>query len=157
MDYLGLHIYNFDPRLAHERKTLLTLPMETSYAYWQASGEGSAAYLAKKEEILQTVIALLDRRYPGLAGKVEMADLATPLTYERFTGNWLGSTQGWMPTPQNVTTPMSHTVPGLKNFFLAGQWVEPGGGLPAAIRSACNVIRILCKRDHVLFTTSVQV
>ena len=29
------------------------------------------------------VIALLDRRYPGLAGQVEMRDVATPLT--RFT------------------------------------------------------------------------
>jgi len=30
---------------------------------------------------------------------------------------------------------MQKTLPGLANFYLAGHWVEPGGGLPAAAMS----------------------
>ena len=44
------------------------------------------------------MIALLDQRYPGLAGQVEMRDVATPMTWERYTGNWQGSMEGWLIT-----------------------------------------------------------
>jgi phytoene dehydrogenase-like protein len=27
------------------------------------------------------------------------------------------------------------TLPGLKNFIMAGQWVSPGGGLPSGLMS----------------------
>jgi len=29
-----------------------------------------------------------------------MRDMTTPLTYVRYTGNWQGSHQGWMITPE---------------------------------------------------------
>ena len=47
-----------------------------------------------KEQVADQVIELLDRRYPGLADQVEMRDVATPVTFERFTGNWQGSWMG---------------------------------------------------------------
>jgi phytoene dehydrogenase-like protein len=46
---------------------------------------------------------------------------------------------------------MSKTLPGLKDFYMAGQWVEPGGGVPTAAMSGRNVIQILCKRDRKSF------
>jgi len=42
---------------------------------------------------------------------------------------------------------MSKTLPGLENFYMAGQWVEPGGGVPTAAMSGRNVIRQICKQD----------
>ena len=50
---------------------------------------------------------------------------------------------------------MSHTLPGLPNFYQVGQWVEPGGGLPSAATSARGVIQAICKKDARKFTTSV--
>jgi phytoene dehydrogenase-like protein len=44
------------------------------------------------------------------------------------------------------------TLPGLKNFYMIGQWVEPGGGLPPAIMSGRNVAQIICKKDRKKFT-----
>jgi len=43
---------------------------------------------------------------------------------------------------------------GLKNFYMAGQWVEPGGGLPSAILSGRNVTQIICKKDKKKFITT---
>ena len=40
----------------------------------------------------------LETRYPGIRDKVEMVDVATPLTYERYTGNWKGTHMTWEPT-----------------------------------------------------------
>jgi phytoene dehydrogenase-like protein len=46
------------------------------------------------------------------------------------------------------------TLPGLENFYMAGQWVVPGGGVPPCFYSARHVIQILCKRDGKPFATS---
>ena len=46
-------------------------------------------------------------------------------------------------------------LPGLGNFYMAGQWVEPGGGVPTAVAMlARNVIQIICKQDKKKFMTS---
>ncbi len=83
-----------------------------------------------------------------------MRDVATPLTWERYTGNWRGSFEGWLITKETFPPfHMSKTLPGLKDFYMAGQWVEPGGGVPTAAMSGRNVIQILCKRDRKTFVT----
>ena len=50
---------------------------------------------------------------------------------------------------------MDKTVPGLDHFYMAGQWVQPGGGVPTAAQSARDAIEKICKRDGVRFTTQV--
>lgn len=52
------------------------------------------AYKAEKERIVGEVIDRLDKRFPGLAQQVEMRDVATPMTWVRYTGNWRGSYEG---------------------------------------------------------------
>jgi phytoene dehydrogenase-like protein len=152
---LGVQIYNFDPTLAPKGKTVLKVQFNTDYDYWRKLRQEPERYNAEKEQIADQVIALLDRRFPGLAAQVEMRDVATPVTWERYTGNWRGSYEGWLPTAQSLMTRMSKTLPGLDNFYMAGQWVEPGGGLPTAAMSGRNVTQIICKRDKKPFVTTV--
>jgi len=40
-------------------------------------------------------------------------------------------------------------------LYMAGQWVEPGGGVPTAAMSGRNVIRTICQRDGKSFVTTV--
>ena len=100
------------------------------------------------------MVAQLDRRFPGLAAQVEMRDVATPMTFERYTGNWQGSYMGWRDTTQTFGMRMSKTLPGLANFYMAGQWVMPGGGLPSGIMTGRYVAQIICKQDKKKFVTS---
>jgi phytoene dehydrogenase-like protein len=55
--------------------------------------------------------------------------------------------EGWLITTKTMMMRMSKTLPGLRNFYMAGQWVEPGGGVPTAAMSGRNVIKMICKRD----------
>ena len=80
--------------------------------------------------------------------------MATPATYVRYTSNWRGSYQGWAPTPLLVGRTLPKTLPGLGGFYLTGQWVEPGGGLPKVVLSARNVAQIICRDDGVPFNAS---
>jgi phytoene dehydrogenase-like protein len=36
---------------------------------------------------------------------------------------------------------------------MAGHWVEPGGGIPAAAMSGRNVVQIICKKERKKFIT----
>ncbi len=148
---LGVQIYNFDPTLAPKGKTVLKVQFNTDYDYWKKLRQEPERYKDEKERIADQVVALLDRRFPGLAAKVEMRDVATPITWERYTGNWRGSYEGWLPKLGNFLKNMNKTLPGLDNFYMAGQWVEPGGGMPAAAMSGRNVLQIICKQDNKQF------
>lgn len=153
-DSLAVRIHNADPTLAPPGKTVLTVMFPSDLAYWEELGKDQAEYNAQKERIADMVIELLDRRFPGLATQVEMRDVATPATFVHYTGNWRGSFEGWMVTPKTWNIRMSKTLPGLENFYMAGQWVEPGGGLPPAAASGRRVIKMICKRDGKRFHTT---
>jgi len=101
------------------------------------------------------VLARLESQYPGISGQIEVVDIATPFTTWRYTLNHQGSFMGWLPTPLAMRTQISRTLPGLQNFYMAGQWVVPGGGVPPCLYSGRQVIQILCHRDRKRFTASV--
>jgi len=155
---LSVHLYHHDPSMAPAGRTALTLMFATDYDYWKKLHEDRTLYDKKKEEIAGTVIDLLEQRFPGISSQVEMIDVATPMTFERYTGNWKGSFEGWLITPRNANVlmkPMSQSLPGLKNFYMCGQWVEPGGGLPTGVMSARRLIKSICKENRKKFRTEV--
>jgi phytoene dehydrogenase-like protein len=155
-DKLSIHLYNHDATMAPEGCTAITVMMGTDYEYWKGLAQDRNVYLKKKEEISCTVIQLLNERFPGISSQVEVIDVATPLTFEEYTGNWKGSFEGWLLTPENsgvIMKPMSQSLPGLKNFYMCGQWVEPGGGLPTSVMSGRRLIKRLCREDKRKFKT----
>lgn len=155
---LPVHIFNQDPTLAPEGKTSLVVMMPSKYEYWHEFAQDKVAYQEKKDQVARTIVTLLEQRFPGISQQVEMVDVATPLTFERYTGNWKGSFEGWLITPENsftVMRPMRQTLPGLQNFYMTGQWVVPGGGLPTGVVSSRGLLQMLCKEDKKKFQTTI--
>jgi len=152
---LRVNTDNFDQTLAPPGKTVLKVWFPSDYEYWKSLEKDPERYQAEKEKIADTIVNLLDKRFPGLAKQVEMRNIATPLTYERYTGNWRGSFEGWLPTMENFGLRMSKTLPGLRNFYMTGQWVEPGGTVAFVAVSGRNVIQLICKQDKKTFVTKV--
>jgi phytoene dehydrogenase-like protein len=149
-DRLPVHIYNQDHTMAPEGKNSIIIMLASDIEYWKKLAQDRSVYVQKKDEVAGLIIRLLEQRFPGIAEQVEVVDVATPMTFERFTGNWKGAFEGWLITPQNAHTlmkPMKQTVPGLKNFYMCGQWVEPGGGLPTSIMSGRRLLKQICLED----------
>jgi phytoene dehydrogenase-like protein len=141
-------VYHFDPTLAPPGKTVVTVMFESNYDYWkELRDEDRDRYRAQKDNVAAAVLDELERRFPGVKGKVEERDVATPATFERYTGNWQGSFEGWRISPRTVTLRMDRTLPGLADFWMAGQWVQPGGGLPTAVISGRQVVQLICHKD----------
>lgn len=151
---LTVRIFNFDPTLAPEGKTSLTVGLGTyNYEYWvDLRKNDREKYQAEKERIGNAVIEALEERFGGIRSNVEVMDVSTPASLIRYTGNWKGSFEGWHPGKGTTMLRIDKTLPGLENFYMIGQWVEPGGGLPPAIMSGRNVAQIICKKDRKKFT-----
>ena len=151
-----LHVKHFayDPTLAPQGKTIVQVMLDTDYDYWKKLAADREKYDAEKKKVAESVIRQLAKRYPGIETQIEMTDVATPMTYHRYTGVWKGAWEGWLLTTKSMSIRMKKTLPGLENFYMVGQWVEPGGGLPPAAASGRSVIQILCARDATTFKTS---
>jgi phytoene dehydrogenase-like protein len=111
-----------------------------------------AAYKAEKGRILAETIRALGGPFPGIEMRVEASDVATPTSCERYTGNWRGSTQGWLMTAERMKKMIAgeklpKTFAGLGRFYLIGQWSEPGGGLPPCARNGRDVVRAIMKAE----------
>jgi len=155
-DWLPFKHYGFDPSMAPSGKSVVTVPfLFASYEYWKQLSENRKDYKKEKQDLAEAVIDRLELRFPGIRKQVEVVDVATPVTYERYTGNWRGSYMGWKPMLSGLGKPMRRTLPGLNNFYMAGQWVFPGGGVSTAISSGRHLIQVLCKKDKKRFTTTV--
>lgn len=153
-EYLRARIYNYDPTLAPEGKTVMTFIFPTdNYSYWQRlRDEDRDQYKSQKNRIACEVIEALDVRFGDVSDNVEEVDVSTPSTVIRYTNNWKGSLEGWILTPEIGYHKPPKQLPGLEDFYMTGQWVEPGGGLPSAVLSGRNVTQIICKKDRIRFT-----
>ena len=146
--WMGVQIYNFDSTLAPKGKTVIKIQFTTDYEFWKKLHQESELYKLEKDRIAKEVINRLDKRFPGISTQVEVRDVATPITWERYTGNWRGSYEGWLLKKWKLNTHMKKTLAGLDNFYMVGQWVEPGGGMPTAVMSGRNVTQLICKNDN---------
>ena len=157
---MNMKHYGYDPTLAPAGKSVVSVMLGSHHKYWKDLAGDSERYEAEKKQIALTVMEQLDKRIPGLASQVEVVDVATPLTFERYTGNWQGSFEGWQMTTETMQLAMAgkglrKTLPGLENFYMIGQWVEPGGGLPTGAMSARKMIQTLCEKDKRPFVTNL--
>ena len=141
------HIYNYDPLLAPAGKTVVGVALYTKNASWwiNARNENREQYNDAKRMLTDEVIRLLDKKIGGIAGHIEAQDTATPATFHRYTGNYQGSVQGWLPD-RNImkSVPVDFKFPGLGQFYYCGHWTRTGGGLPVAVKSARDVAQNIC-------------
>lgn len=155
--FYNLHFRTFkgDHTVADENKNVITFMMPTrNYGYWyKLRKENYKQYLKEKNNILKQVIEELNHHIPGITEKIEVSDISTPASVIRYTSNWKGSYEGWILTPELGFRQIKKTLPGLEDFYMTGQWVEPGGGIPTVLRSGRNVAQLICKKDGKKFAT----
>jgi phytoene dehydrogenase-like protein len=145
----GVSNYNHDPEITPEGKCVMKLLFESPFDVWEdLKGE---EYTAEKEKIVSDAMQKLEDLYPAAKGNIEVVDVATPLTDVKYTGVWKGAYEGFMPTSKNMSKTLPNTVKGLDNFFLAGQWLFPGGGLPPSAQSGKWLLQLITKKDKKKF------
>jgi prolycopene isomerase len=111
--------------------------------------ERGAAYRAFKKEYAQVLVRRLEQTLtPTLRQHIEVLDIATPVTHQRYTGNRDGSLMGARASSKNIRAGLAHYHTPVENLLLGGQWAEYGGGVPVAVRAGTNAAAILLKKER---------
>ena len=82
-----------------------------------------------------------------LRSAVEVCEIATPVTYQRFTGNRDGAIMGFKPTRGNLRAGIARRKTPVSNVVIGGQWAEVGGGLPSAVRAGANAAALILRDE----------
>jgi phytoene dehydrogenase-like protein len=120
-----------------------------SYDYWKRAKE-DGSYGQKKEDLYKIMLGRIEKQYPRVKGKIAVWDVATPMTYERYTGTCRGS---WM---TKVLPGQSRTVypvkpKGVERLYLAGHRMQPPGGMPVALITGRRAAQYLCRDFGAVF------
>ena len=144
-----------DKTLSPEDKGTLTLyvPAWMDYEdFWRTERDEKGefirtdAYKALKEEYAQVIIERVSKKMcPTLREHIAFYEVATPITYYRYTHNREGSMMGTRPGKINMQSKIAHYKTPVKNVIVGGHWAELGGGVPIATKAAYNASLIVLK------------
>ncbi len=134
---MGLYS-NLDPSFAPgEDKSVVSLVTVAPYDYrgeWM-KGEKYEVYQKAKEEIAWKLIRRAEAVLPSLGDRIEVMEVGTPRTIERYTSHDQGAVYGFALSPgQSFNRRLKQTGP-IRNLVLAGGWTFPGNGQSTAILS----------------------
>ncbi len=128
-----------------------TLSGNDDMYFWWKNVKTQGDYNAVKKEIAEKTLAIFLKRYPHLTGKIEVIDVITPMTYQRYLNGRHGSFQGFVQTSKGKALMQKGEIKGLSNFIISGQWLLRSGGLPTAVIMGKFAAQRICKKDKVKF------
>lgn len=149
IDTLAFTNYSGHPGYAPEGGVSLTASfLGDSYAFWKKAKE-EGRYETEKDILAKQFERALCKRYPQAEGKIDVIDIATPLTYERYTSSYHGS---WM-TISGIGDALSYPgyLKDIKGVYFAGQRIMPPGGLPSALETGRRAAQMVCRQFDVIF------
>jgi phytoene dehydrogenase-like protein len=130
--------------------SLTTAFMGDTYDFWKKAKE-EGRYDEEKRLLAQQISNAFCRKYPQAEGNIEVIDIATPLTYERYTGAYHGS---WM-TIQGPGDKMSAFYPGFvkeaSGLYFSGHRIMPPGGHPSALAAGRMAAQLVCRQFDTVF------
>jgi len=150
---VGMRNYSYESSFAPEGCTVISSIVNQSdadYFYWEKLSQDKDAYKTEKQRIANEIQQRLEKRFPEFIGKITLLDVATPMTYRRYTGAYHGAWMTFMMTPKSKSMMHSGKIKGLKNCYLTGQWLQPPGGLPVAVTTGKFTIQRICKKEKLL-------
>ncbi len=155
---ITVHNKYYDKDAAHAGKSALTVFIDSDYGWWKNIADDTVRYDEEKKRCLDMVVAILDKHHPGIRDKVVVSDVSTPVTRERYTGNWMGAMQARKPNKSMIKSLLQgkpqYAYRGIEGLYMAGQWVEAWGGITTAAQSGRNAIKAMCKKDGKTFAAT---
>lgn len=110
---------------------------------WKQRGETYEAFKARlTERMLEALYAVV----PQVKGRVEVAELSTPLSTVEFTGHPRGAIYGLAHTPARFREPLLRPQTPIRNFYLTGADVSTAG-VAGALMGGVLAASVILKRN----------
>lgn len=147
---LRIRGYNYDQYFSKDGKTVLSaliFQSDHDYKYWDELYKTKDIYKFKKEEIASSVMERIIKRFPTLKNNIEVVDIFTPKTLNRYTNAYHGAYMPFSFTSRGSMFNYNGKVKGAKNLYVSGQWCLMPGGLPIALMTGKWSIQRILKND----------
>lgn len=134
-DVLSVRHYAYDESFINDGYTVLQVFVDTDEDdYERIRAMSGSEYAEFKRRTGETLKRQLEKYY-GVNGDVELIDVITPRTYERYLNSYQGSFMTF-PLGAKMQQPLyARTVDGIDRLYLANQWLMAPGGTPIAVIS----------------------
>lgn len=134
-----------DPGRAPDGLCAVTVSTHTRPKQWfDAYEQGAGAYRELKAACTEKVLALLSSQLPGFRESLRFTRAGTPLTWQRYTGRYLGYVGGY---PQRSLFDVRGSATRFDNLFLVGDSIFPGQSLPGVVTGARRVVGLVGRLD----------
>ncbi|MDI6605668.1 MAG: NAD(P)/FAD-dependent oxidoreductase [Candidatus Omnitrophota bacterium] len=134
-----------DPGLLPQGKGSLLIFALDDYGHWEGLDEED--YNIRKREVADKLISRAEIYLPGLSENIEVMEVATPRTMERFSSCPQGAIYGFSQRVNQASINRLSQKTLVKGLILSGAWTRPGGGIHgcfvSAIEAADAALQIL--------------
>ncbi len=152
---LEMQIYGFDKTMAPQGKGVIKVELISGFSYWKQLSADKPRYEEEKQKVAGQVIDILENHFHGIKNQVEVIDVPTLMTWERY----MGGTHGFANLPMKKFSFIGgmrgrggeSTLPGLSNFYFVGVWASMSPSLFGNALSGRIAIQTLCKKDRKKF------
>lgn len=157
---LEMQLYGFDKTMAPEGKGVIKVELFSQYSYWKKLYEDRPRYEEEKHKVAEQVTEQLSKHFTGIKSQIEVVDVPTLMTWERYTGNTHGFANAPVKkagiTASLLSRKLENTLPGLANFYMAGMWTTSAGATFMNALSGKKAIQAICQADGKKFTTKTD-
>lgn len=151
IDNISIRNHAFDNVLYKDSVALTVMLKVNENVYDYLKSLTKEKYNEEKEKFGLAIKEEIKQYYEIDEKDIELIDVTTPLTYERYTNAYRGSYMSFL-TTKNVKGLMRiGLIKNLNNFVMSGQWIMAPGGLPIAIFTGKHAICRICKNEKKKF------
>jgi len=124
---------NSEPESVDNKHYSLSLIGGTDPDQWLTMSDEE--YYREKERIIKQLINKTEALFPGLKSHIQVTDLATPRTMQRYTANPSGSIMGFNCTCGSHRQIMQAANIPISNLSMGGAWTSRLGGFMQSMKS----------------------
>lgn len=135
VDAMSIQAYEYEPDFAPKGKMVIQSNFsqsEKDFEYWKALYNDKQSYNKVKQQLGEEIKRRVISEYPALNDKIEVLDIWSPMTYNRYCNCYGGAYMSFVNTKLAKSITTAGVVKGIDNVMLAGQWLMGPGGLPTA-------------------------
>lgn len=140
LDHIIVRNHAFDTSLYPEDVTLTVLIDVYEDLYDKLSAMPREEYMQFKHTLGEHLREEIRQYFQFSDEQLTLLDVSTPLTTTRYTNAWRGAYMSFLTTAKSRELMRKGVIKGLKNFYLAGQWLMSPGGLPIALFTGKHAI-----------------
>ena len=129
-----------DPGLVPSGKSTICIMSLANYADWDNLTEEE--YQKKKKEVGDSIVASLEKYFSGLSSHIEVIEVGTPKTIERYAAIPNGAIYGFDETVGQSSINRLPQKTKIKGLFLTGAWTTPGCGVHGCFVSGVDAAEL---------------